>query len=417
MFLGWAKRFMRGNKLLKNSLFLMASAGVQAVLGFGFWLFLAHLYTPSQIGLASALLAVTAILVNVSMFGVNSGLVRFLANAKDQSRYINAAIIIVGIATITATTIYILGSQLLGYPVPLLTEWWQKILLIIVMPTITINSLTDAVFIANRRAEFHTAGYGALGLVKLLLPLGLVALGAMGIVISYIGAVIVSLFLSLILMRYTCDYRLRAKPDWTFLTQIKKYATHNYMGAILGGLPSQVMPVLILQNLTSDDVAYFSIAWTMVNLIYVIPSAVSQSMLAESSYDIQKKMEHMRDAIKVITLSLLPVTLIAVTIAPYLLEIFGHKYAIFSTILFQVLALTSLSVAVNEVFGSFWNVEHKTSRTVVAQLCNTIVTIGSALYLLQFGLIGAGLALMLGYLAATLSHFVFFVSTSLKTHS
>jgi O-antigen/teichoic acid export membrane protein len=402
------KQQVFASKLIKNSIYLMASAAVLALLGFGFWLFVAHLYTPAQIGVASALMAITAIIANLSMLGVNSGLMRFLAGSKDQSRDINAAIILVAVVTMLASGIYVILGQLLGFQIPLVVEPWQKVVFIFLMSAISVNSLTDAVFIANRRAEFHTAGYAALGLVKLILPLFFVGFGATGIFAAYIIAVMVSLVLSVILMKHTCDYKLLAPPDWSFLNKVKKYALNNYIGVIFGGLPSQLMPILILQRLSADSVAYFSIAWTMANLIYVIPSAVSQSMLAESSHDIQKKSIHIQHTVRIIALVLVPAVLVALVIAPYLLGIFGAQYSAGSTGIFQVLVLAAFSVAVNEVCGSILNIEHRSTGIVVAQFCNATVTLTSAIFLLRFGLTGAGIALVLGSLASNISHGIFF---------
>jgi len=149
------------------------------------------------------------------------------------------------------------------------------------MVTVSFNSLTDAVFIANRRAEFHTATYAVLGVVKLILPLFLIPFGSMGIYMAYILAVVASLLLSLFFMRRSCGYRFKTKPNWKHIKQIRKYASNNYFSVILGGLPSQLLPLVIIHKLGSAQAAYFSMAWMMANLLYVVPTAATQSLLAE----------------------------------------------------------------------------------------------------------------------------------------
>src|SRR5882757_2751857 len=91
------KHLFRTDSLFRNAALLMTSTAIVSVLGFGFWLFVAHLYTPSQIGIASALISITTLLSNLSLLGFNAGLIRFLPKAQDQSRYINAVMIIVGL--------------------------------------------------------------------------------------------------------------------------------------------------------------------------------------------------------------------------------------------------------------------------------------------------------------------------------
>ena len=73
-----------------------------SVLGFLFWLSVAHLYTPEQIGSASALIAATTLLGNASLLGMEYSLIRFLPKSKNQSKDINAAIGFVAIAAIVA---------------------------------------------------------------------------------------------------------------------------------------------------------------------------------------------------------------------------------------------------------------------------------------------------------------------------
>src|SRR6185437_11387441 len=106
-----------------------------------------------------------------------------------------------------------------------------------------------AVFIANRRAEFHTIGYATLGIVKLILPLFLIPFGSLGIFMAYILAVIASLLLSLFFMHRYTNYQIDSPPNWQLLKQTRKYATNNYIGVIIAGLPSQLMPLFIVKEL------------------------------------------------------------------------------------------------------------------------------------------------------------------------
>src|SRR5690242_5878766 len=90
------------DSLFRNSVFLIASTAIMSVLGFGFWLFVAHLYTPEEVGAASALIAVATLLGNISLLGLDASLVRFLPTSKSQSRDINSAIIAVGSVALAA---------------------------------------------------------------------------------------------------------------------------------------------------------------------------------------------------------------------------------------------------------------------------------------------------------------------------
>lgn len=394
------------DSLFRNATLLMSSTAILSALGFGFWIFVAHLYTPSQIGIASALISVTTLISNLSLLGLNSGLIRFLPKSRNQSGDINAVMALVAGVTMLAAAAYVVYISIFPANISILADPWHKVAFIILMTTVTLNSLTDAVFIANRRAEFHTAAYAVLGIAKLVLPLFLIPLGSLGIFSAYMISMIISLLFSVFMMKKWCGYQLRTKPNWQLIKQIKAYTTNNYIGVVLAGLPSQLMPMIIIRRLGTAEVAYFSMAWTMANLLYVVPSAATQSLLVESSHDPEQKAHHIRHTTKILSLILVPAVLLSVVIAPYLLRIFGVQYAQGGGTIFQILALTTLPIAVTCVYNTLLNLEQRTSGIVISQLTLLATTFGSVGFLLRYGLKGIGLAILIGNVTACITHFV-----------
>jgi len=397
------------DSLFRNSVYLIASTAIMSVLGFGFWLFVAHLYTPEQVGAASALIAVATLLGNISLLGLDASLMRFLPASKNQSRDINTAIISVATLAILAAAVYIFIGPIVGVAVPLIDASWERVAFIAVIVIVAINSLTDAVFIANRRAELHTATYSALALIKLILPLVLIQFGSMGIFAAFAFAMLGSLLLTLYLMGRFVSYRVRAKPNWHLLHKTRTYTAYNYAGRILSSVTAQVMPVFILAHLGADRVAYFSMAWTMANFLYIIPAAIAQSLLAEGATTPADKKHHIKHATRLIAMVIVPIIAIALVAAPYLLHIFGAQYSAGSTAIFQILAFATFFVGFNEVSNTILNIEHRSSGVVASQLCALIVTLIAAIMLLPMGLVGMGLALLLGNMAASICHGIVFL--------
>jgi len=70
--------------LYKNSFFLMATGGLGGVLGFVFWIVAARFYTPSEVGIASALIAAMMLLGTFSRLGFDIGIIRFLSAEEDK---------------------------------------------------------------------------------------------------------------------------------------------------------------------------------------------------------------------------------------------------------------------------------------------------------------------------------------------
>lgn len=404
-----AKQAFKDDSLFRNAAFLIASTAVMSVLGFGFWLFIAHLYPPSQIGEASTLISITTLISNVSLLGLNAGLVRFLPGSKNQSRDINAAIVTVGIVTMLATVGYLVISGLFGVHVSLLATPWHKFAFVALMAAVSLNTLTDAVFVANRRAEYHTAVYAVFGLVKLILPIFLIPFGSLGVFMAYMLAVIVSLVASLLFMKRISGYKLTARPNWSVLKRTRKFATNNYVGVILAGLPAQLMPLFIIKHLGSADVAFFSMAWTMANLLYVVPSAAAQSLLAESSHDPLQKSQNVKRTVKLLTAILIPVIVLSVAVAPYLLQIFGAQYAKGSTLIFQIFAVSTIFITISTIRNTVLNIEHRSGGIVVAQAGALVTIVLSVNFLFKYGLPGVGLSLLLGSVASNICHYAIYI--------
>ena len=400
---------IKRQSLLRNASLLIMSTAIMSILGFGFWLFVAHLYSPEQVGIASALISISTLLSSLSMFGLDSGLIRFLPGSKSQSRDINAALLVVGGLAAVAAIAYLFIAQAFDLDIADSFQWgggWALFVLIIIV--VTLNSLTDAVFIANRRAEFHTIVYAVFGLVKLLLPVCLVGLGWTGIFAAYALAALAALLLSFYYMVRVANYRFSSAPNWGLISSARKYSFNNYIGTLLAGIPAQLMPLIIIQRLGAAEAAYFAMGTTMANLLYVAPSSVAQSLLAESAHEPEQRSQHARHAVRILTLILIPAVAAAVIIAPYLLSIFGARYVSGSTALFQILAVNTFFVAVSSVCNALLNVERRSGGIVLARAALLVVTLGLALPLLSFGLIGVGVAMTAGFAASNVVYLFLF---------
>jgi O-antigen/teichoic acid export membrane protein len=394
----------RTDSLFRNALYLIASTAIMSGFGFVFWILVARLYTPEQIGEASALIAATGLIATFSLLGLNSTLVRFLPGSKHQGRDINAAMLLAGALTAVATGVYLLAGHWMGIDTFLLGGPMHKLGFVLLMVAVSLNMLTDSVFIANRRGEYHTVGYAVFSVVKLFTPLFLVRYGAQGVFASFAFATVASLAISLYLMRRTGHYAIRHKPKWDLLKEARAYSANSYIGGLLSGLPAQVMPIIILRSLGRAEVAFFAISWTMANLLYIIPLAATRSLLAESSHNPDAKRAHIRKTAKLLTMVLVPLVAIAIVAAPYLLRIFGSEYAAQATASFRILAFATFFVAAGTMFNTVLNIDKKTKTTVYAQVCNVLCVAVSARWLASRGSAYASLCLLFGYAAVVVFH-------------
>src|SRR6478736_4414991 len=61
----------RRDKIVRNSLLLMIASGLMGVFGFVFWLVVARLYSPAQVGAASSLISAVNLIAYLSLVGLD----------------------------------------------------------------------------------------------------------------------------------------------------------------------------------------------------------------------------------------------------------------------------------------------------------------------------------------------------------
>src|ERR1044072_2454016 len=147
-------RRFKNDSLFRNSMFLMMSTAIMSFFGFIFWVIAARAYSPSQIGFATALISVTVLLSSLSLLGFNTALVRYLPKHKKPHNTINTAIIFTSLATLIISAVYLLGIHHFAPAFHDLTDnIGYAALFLIFMVMVTLNTLTDSVFVAYRAAH------------------------------------------------------------------------------------------------------------------------------------------------------------------------------------------------------------------------------------------------------------------------
>jgi O-antigen/teichoic acid export membrane protein len=282
------------------------------------------------------------------------------------------------------------------------------------LTAMALNSLTDSVFIARRRAQYHTIAYTVFGSVRLILALALVSAGAFGIFLAYTAAGTVALLLSLRYMETGCDYRLLTRPTFGFVGQTYTFATNNYFGLLLAGLPAQVVPSLILAKLGGSATAYFAMAINIANMLYIVPMAIEQSLLAEGSNEEARAGRDSWRATKILFAVVTPLVLITLVGAPYVLRIFGSRYARGSAPVLQLLALCTIFVGITALGTSMLNVQKRTGWITLIQGGTAVITLAGVYLLLPRGLVGVGFAFLGGAVFAAAAHIAVQVTYSPK---
>src|ERR1035441_187109 len=162
--------------LVRNSLYLILSSGLQAALGFAFWIITARLFSTADVGRASSLISATTVIAYLALLGLNSTLVRHLPTAPDRDALITAGLLLVagcgaGIGLLYVLLIPVLAPRLAFVQhQPALAAGF-----VLLTAAAAVNLITDSVFVASRKAGYNTLADGGIGGVTKVVSVVLLA--------------------------------------------------------------------------------------------------------------------------------------------------------------------------------------------------------------------------------------------------
>jgi len=368
-----------------------------AILGFFFWIINARLYSTEQVGIATTLISIVTLISTFSLLGLNSGIVRYLSTSKRKNQKINTSFALVALASTLIALIYLIFINKFSPKLLFVKEnVFFAILFVLFVVFSSLNIISENVFIAYRSSKYILIKNTISSFVKLVLPIVLISLGAYGIFTSVGVAIIVGFVLSLIFLVFKFEYLIKPTINCEVVKRMAKFSLGNYVAGFIGGLPVLILPIIILNNLGAKFSAYFYMDMMIVNLLYIIPSAISQSLFAEGSYSGTKLKEHLKKALAINFLILIPVIIITFFFGKYILIAFGKQYSEEGFMLLQLLAISSIFISINSIFGSILRVKHKIKELIIISFIGALLILGLSYFLISKELLGIGIAWIIG---------------------
>lgn len=394
--------------LYSNALYLMLANVYGALLGFVFWIIVTRLYSPQDVGLASAGISAMGLLATISHLGLGTGLIRFLARSgRNASLMINTVFSIGTLTSIAAALIFIAGLGLWS-PALLFIRDDPLYFIAFVFFTIafTLSTLIGQAFVAERRAGFTLANTLIFNLLKLLLPALLaIFLNAFGIIASWGIPLVIAFLVStfLFLPRVRTGYRPRFAISRRITKKIMPFSFINYLSGLLWGAPVLILPLIVVNLLGAEPNAFFYMAWAIGSVLNMVPTAISTSLFAEGSYEEEKLGSNIRRSLKMALLLLVPAIILIEIFADKLLLVFGSSYSENAADLLRILAATALPLTVNTIYIAVKRVEGKLKVIIGLSAFVGLVTIGLAYPLLNImDINGVGIAWLAAQVVAAL---------------
>lgn len=393
----------KSDSLFYNSFYLMLSTGVQAFFGFLFWLLSAKLYTPEQIGIGSTLISASTFICYISLLGFNNSLIKFLPLSQKRNEKINSALILVFSVAIIFSLTYVLLLPRIAPTLDFVTKSFSLTAFFIILSALSaIKLLTDSIFIAYRAAKYNLLTYTLQSIIKLALPIALIALGSFGVFASSGLAAAIALMLSLYLLFKHFEYKPKIAIDKNIIKSTWRFSFSNYLSNILNILPTIIVPIIIVNELGAAQAGYYYLAFMVANLLYAVVYSVSESFFAEGSYGEIAIRALLKRALGIIMVIIIPAGIILALLGPFMLDLFGKSYGKEAGDAIIVLALSSPLVALYSLSNVTLRIKDRIYDLVFMNLIYAITISGLVFIWAEKGLSHIAWAWAIGNLTAAL---------------
>lgn len=389
-------------KILQSSIFLMGTTALTALLSFLFWALVARLFDAARVGLATSLISAISLISYMSLCGLNSTLIRFAAPARARNSQITWSFIAVCTAAFLLGSGYLLGLPLYGRQLLFIRDNpWLGATFVAFCACAALNVLTDSVFIGARIPHYNLIVDGIIqGVSKLIMPIFLVGLGAVGIVGAMGGGYVTAVLASVALMAWRLGYRFDVRTRGTGLRKYARFSVASYLSALLNLLPTLILPLIVLQRLGATDAGYYYIAFQVAGLLTAVCTGVGEAMFAEASHDLSRIGEVLKKSAKLMAVIALPAGAVVALGSGLLLSFFGAGYASNARSLLAALAVGTVGVVVNTWASNALRVHRRLRAMVASNAVFLLVTVGMALAFSSKGLVWLGWAWDAGNLAS-----------------
>ena len=335
---------LKGNHLVKNSLYLMVNSGLQAGAGFIFWIISTHLFSVTSVGLATSLVSAAGVIAFAGLLGFNITMVRFLPGASNRNVLITSALSIVAVCTAGFSLLYLLVIPFAAPRLALVTNRPILALGFILLTAIgALNLLTDSIFIGLRQARYNVLVDGGIGgITKIVACVVVAGAGAYGLFFAATVGYAAAAIASLVLIAADDHFRPSLRGAWKALQPLMRFSGANYIGNLLTLLPTFIVPLVVLDRIGVHSTAYYYIAFQVASLLYAAVFAVEQTFLSEGSHEDVELRPIMRRSWRLLAAFCVPVSLFMAVCGHWFLLLFGPDYSAKGTVALVVLAASAL---------------------------------------------------------------------------
>lgn len=391
--------------LYTNVYSLTLNTVVSSLLGIGYWVLAARLYSPRELGAGAAIVSTMTFLSNLSQLNLNGALARFLPTAGRQGgrliRYAYGASCCV--ALLLGSGFLLLAPEI-SHGFPLLSAGPLLALAFVVsVAAWGVFTLQDSVLTALRGAVWVPVENAAFGVTKIVLLVLLAAVvPGLGIFISWNAPVLVALILVNLLVFRRLLPRLHERRQAIALPArgiLVRFVTLDYVGYLFLQAGTNALPLLVTATLGAGTNAVFYVGWLLGSSMELIAYHFGTSLTVESAADASRLATYARQVVRRGLLIFTAGAALLCALAPLLLTIFGSQYADESSTVLRLFALAVVPKFLVTVFVAACRVQRRVGHIVLIHASTSALVLTTAVLAMpSLGAAGVGIAYLTGQL-------------------
>lgn len=372
MIKAWFVRFLDNNRvILINAASLMGTLVVTSGLGFAFWWLVAQKFELAETGLASAIISAMFLLGTLGMMGMGTLLIGELARHPQMvASLIFTAVLIVGSVSFLLGLGFAVVAGYFGVNFAVLLFDWKNALLFAAGVSITAIALVlDQALLGLLRGDWQLWRNSVFALSKLLLLL-LVGYfsrsnGAMVIYVTWMMGNILSLVFLFWLAGAKRVIRSNYRPQLSFFRKFQSTALAHHALNLSLQTVQFTMPIVVTVIISPEVNAGFYVAWLIASSLFIVPTALTQTLYAVSAADISILAQKIRFTLRMSFLGVMAGGLIVFLLARIILGFFNPSYALVATDSLRVFLLVALPVVIRAHYVAIHQIRRQINRAAV----------------------------------------------------
>lgn len=406
--------------LTRNGYALLLSSAITSVLGLGYWILAARVYSEGTLGRGAALVSAMLLVTSLATAGLKRSLIRFVPASGSSASMVVRRIYAVGLGvSLVAGVLFLTIFQRWTPGLPALDRsLLAPVVFLAGIAAWGIFVLQDAVLIGADRSTLVPITNTIFSVLKIaLLVAGIWVFSAgWGIFASWaIPAVLVGVPVNLWLFRKGLRRLARpheAKPPT--IRELARFTSGEYVASLAWQAANYFTPLLVIALAGATANALYYVPAQIAYTFFLISSNVTDALVAEGALAQDGLASKVRRSASQTALILVPGVALTVLAAPLIMSMFGGGYTGDAATVLRLLSLAALPNALTTVVIAVAHVRQRMWIVVVLQSVMSALTLGLSWVLLgSHGVVGVAWA----WLIAQLVTAVLAVAVALATEA